>query len=167
MPSPQARLTILAGVTAALLVACGGSTSPSSTTPTPLTTAQIQARYAADALHYNQTEAQVAATENAVCDASSATVALSACQSALSQQRQLTIAYDNALRAIPFSGSAATDAAHLLGDDAAIEKLLEQAATAPAITVIATVQQQVVPLLATAAGDAAALRAAIGLPAPA
>ena len=37
------------------------------------------------------------------------------CQTALSGQRQLTIAYDNALRAIPFSGGAATDAAHLLG----------------------------------------------------
>jgi hypothetical protein len=167
MPFPHARFTILLGVTAALLAACGGSTSSSSPTPTPLTPAQIQARYAAAALNYNQVEAQIAATENASCDASSATVALGACQTALSQQRQLTITYDNALRAIPFSGSAATDAGHLLGDDAAIEKLLEQAATAPAIAVIATLQQQVIPLLATAATDATALRAAIGLPAPA
>jgi hypothetical protein len=101
------------------------------------------------------------------CDAASATVALGACQTALSAQRQLTIAYDNALRAIPFTGTATTEAGHLLGDDAAIEKLLEQAATAPAITVIATLQQQVIPLLATAATDATALRQAIGLPAPA
>ena len=39
------------------------------------------------------------------------------------QQRQATIAYDNALRADTFTGTAATDASHLLGDDAAIEAL--------------------------------------------
>jgi hypothetical protein len=167
MPVPHARHTILLLGAATLLAACGGSTSPSTPTPTPLTPAQIQARYTAAATHYNQGEAQIAVTENASCDAASATVALAACQTALSAQRQLIIAYDNALRAIPFSGSATTDVTHLLGDDAAIEKLLEQAATAPAITVIATLQQQVIPLLATAAADATALRAAIGLAAPA
>jgi hypothetical protein len=167
MPVPHARHTILLLGAATLLGACGGSTSPSTPTPTPLTPAQIQARYTAAATHYNQGEAQIAVTENASCDAASATVALAACQTALSAQRQLTIAYDNALRAIPFSGSATTDVGHLLGDDAAIEKLLEQAATAPAISVIATLQQQVIPLLATAAADATALRAAIGLPAAA
>jgi hypothetical protein len=167
MPVPHARFTILLGVAAALLAACGGAPSPSSPTPIPLTPAQIQARYTAAALRYNQGEAQIATTENTSCDPTSATVALAACQMALSSQRQLTIAYDNALRSIPFTGTAATDAAHLFGDDAAIEKLLEQAATAPAIAVIATLQQQVIPLLATAATDATALRAAIGLPAPA
>jgi hypothetical protein len=167
MPFPHARQTIVLAGTATLLAACGGPTSPSTPTPTPLTPAQIQARYAAAATRYNQGEAQIALTENAACDATSATVALAACQTALSAQRQLTIAYDNALRAIPFSGSATTDITHLLGDDAAIEKLLEQAATAPAISVIATLQQQVIPLLATAAADATALRAAIGLPAAA
>ena len=50
---------------------------------------------------------------------------------------------------------------------AAIEKLLEQAATAPAISVITMLQAQVIPLLATAATDATALRTAIGLSAPA
>jgi hypothetical protein len=157
---------MLTAVTAALLAACGGSSTPTSATPTPLTDAQIQARYSAAASRYNQGEAQIAATENASCDATSATVLLTACQTALSSQRQLTIAYDNALRAIPLTGSAATDVTHLLGDDAAIEKLLEQAATAPTIAVIATLQQQVIPVLATAASDATALRAAIGLPAP-
>jgi hypothetical protein len=166
MRFPHARFTIFAAVTAALLAACGGSSSPTSTTATPLTVAQVQARYAAAASHYNQGEAEIAATENESCDATSATVALGACQTALSAQRQLTIAYDNALRAIPFSGGAATDVGHLLGDDAAIEKLLEQAATAPAVAVIGTLQQQIIPLLATAASDAKALRAAIGLPAP-
>lgn len=167
MPLPHARFAIFSALTTALLVACGGSSSPASPTPTPLTPAQIQARYTAAATHYNQGAGQIAATENKSCDAGSTTVALGACQTALSAQRQLTIAYDDALRAVPFSGTAATAASHLLGDDAAIEKLLEQAATAPAITVIATLQQQVIPLLATAATDAAALRAAIGLPAPA
>jgi hypothetical protein len=167
MPFPYARFAILPAFTAALLVACGGSSSPASPTPTPLTPAQIQARYTAAAGSYNQGEAQIAATENESCDAGSATLALGACQTALSNQRQLTIAYDNALRAVPFSGTAATDVTHLLGDDAAIEKLLEQAATAPTIAVIATLQQQVIPLLATAATDAAALRSEIGLPAAA
>jgi hypothetical protein len=166
MPFPRTRFTLLLAP-AALLAACGGSTSPSSPTPTPLTPAQIQARYAAAASRYNQGQAQIALTEDASCDPASASAALVTCQTALSGQRQLTIAYDNALRAIPFSAGAATDAAHLLGDDAAIENLLEQAATSPAIAVIATLQQQVIALLATAATDAAALRAAIGLPAPA
>ncbi len=164
MPFPHARSTIVLVVSGALL-ACGQSTSPSSPTPIPLTPAQIQSRYVVAATHYNQGEAQVAATENTSCDALSAAVSLEGCQTALSAQRQLIIAYDNALRAIPFSQSVATDVSHLLGDDAAIEKLLEQAATAPDIAEIAIVQQQVIPLLATAARDASALRSAIGLPA--
>jgi hypothetical protein len=167
MPLPHTRFTLFVTVIAAVVAGCGGSSSSPSATPTPLTPAQIQARYTAAAGHYNQGEVQIAATENAACDATSVTVALGACQTALSAQRQLTIAYDNALRSIPFTGNAVTDAAHLVGDDAAIEKLLEQAATAPTIAVIATIQQQVIPLLATAASDAIALRSAIGLPAPA
>jgi hypothetical protein len=167
MPFPHARFAIVLMVSGALVLACGQSTSPSSPTAIPLTSAQVQSRYTAAATHYNQGEAQVAATENTSCDAVSAVVSLGGCQTALSAQRQLTIAYDNALRAIPFSQTAATDVSHLLGDDAAIEKLLEQAATAPAITGIAIIQQQVIPLLATAAKDASALRSAIGLPAAA
>jgi hypothetical protein len=167
MPLQHARFTIVLMVSAALVLACGQSTSATSPTPIPLTTSQIQSRYTAAATHYNQGEAQVAATENTSCDAVSAVVSLGGCQTALSLQRQLTIAYDNALRAIPFSAGAATEAGRLLGDDAAIENLLEQAATSPAIAVIATLQQQIIALLATAATDAVALRAAIGLPAPA
>jgi hypothetical protein len=166
MRIPRARFTVFF-LAAAMLAACGGSTNPSSPTPTSLTLAQIQSRYVAAAGRYNQGEAQIALTENASCDAASVSVALETCQTALSGQRQLTIAYDNALRAIPFSAGAATAVGHLLGDDAAIENLLEQAATSPAIAVIATLQQQIIALLATAATDAIALRAAIGLPAPA
>jgi hypothetical protein len=160
-------LPIVLAMAAALLAACGGSSSPTTPTPTLLTVAQVQARYTAAAGHYNSGEDAISTIENAACDAGSATVSLKACQTALSGQRQLTIAYDNALRAIPFSGNAATEAGRLLGDDAAIEKLLEQAATAPAIAVITTIQNQVIPLLATAAADATALRTAIGLSAPA
>ena len=167
MPLPLARVTLVTALSAALLVACGGSTPLSSPTPTPLTAAQIQARYRTAASLYNQSAAQIAAVENNACDASSPTVALAACQAALSEQRQSTIAYDNALRATPFGGNAATLAGHLLGDDSAIESLLQQAATAPSLAVIATLQQQIIPLLATAARDATALRAEIGLPAPA
>jgi hypothetical protein len=167
MPLQHARFTIVLMVSAALVLACGQSTSPTSPTPIPLTASQIQSRYTAAATHYNQGEAQVAATENTSCDAVSAVVSLGGCQTALSLQRQLTIAYDNALRDIPFGATVATDVSHLLGDDAAIEKLLEQAATAASIGNIAILQQQVIPLLATAATDASALRSAIGLPAAA
>ncbi len=163
----RVRLVACAGVTAVLLAACGGSNSVTSPTPTPLTPAQIQTSYSAAATLYNRTVSQIALAENAACDAASPGVSLSACQSALSEQRQATIAYDNALRALTFSGAAAGDASHLLGDDAAIESLLEQAATAPSVTLIARLQAQIVPLLATAANDARALRTDIGLPTPA
>jgi hypothetical protein len=164
---PRVCLAIGAAVTASLLGACGGSNSVTSPTATPLTPAQIQSRYSAAATLYNRTVGQVVLAENASCDAGSPGVSLSACQSALSEQRQATIAYDNSLRATTFSGAAATDASHLLGDDAAIESLLEQAATAPSVALIATLQARIVPLLATAATDAAALRTDIGLPTPA
>ena len=162
---PHVRLPILLVAAATLVTACGGSSSQNAPTPTPLTVAQIQTRYTAAASHYNTGEEQIATTENSACDAGSATVSLKTCQTALSSQRQLTIAYDNALRAIPFSGDPATDVKRLLGDDAAIEKLLEQAATAPSLTVITTLQTQIIPLLATAATDATTLRTAIDLPA--
>lgn len=163
MAFPHLRVTVTALLSAGLLAACSNSPSPSSPTPSPLTTAQIQARYSAAAKQYNSSEAQISAAENAACDAGSPTVSLSACQTALSQQRQATIAYDDALRADTFTGTAATDASHLLGDDAAIEAKLEQAATAPSIAVIATLEDEIIPLLATAAGDAAKLRTDIGL----
>jgi hypothetical protein len=163
----RARFLALAGTLAGgLLAACGGSTSPSSPTPTPLSQTQIQARYTTAAKQYNQSAVQIGLTVNAACDVSSPTASLTACQTALSLQRQAAIAYDNALRAIPFTGTAATDASHLLSDAAAIETLLEQAATAPSLATIASVEHQVIPLLATAATAAAALRADIGLPAP-
>jgi hypothetical protein len=167
MAFPHTRLTVLAVLSAGLLVGCSNATTPSSPTPSPLTTQQIQARYSAAAKTYNTSEAQISAAENAACDAPSPTVSLTACQTALSQQRQATIAYDDALRADTFTGTAATDASHLLGDDAAIEAKLEQAATAPSIAVIATLEDEIIPLLATAASDAAKLRTDIGLPAPA
>ena len=164
----RAGFAALAGIlSGALLGACGAPTSPASPTPTPLSASQIQSRYTAAATQYNRSEAQIAATENAACVLGSLAAGLSACQSALGLQRQATIAYDNALRAIPFAGATATDASHLLSDDAAIESLLEQAATAPSLATIASVQQQIISLLATAATAATRLRADIGLPAPA
>jgi hypothetical protein len=166
MPRPQSPFLISCVVAATLLAACGGSSATPTPTPTPLSQEQIQARYTAAATTYNASEAQIAITENASCDAGSPSAALTACQMAFSAQRQATIAYDNALRATPYSGAAATDASHLLSDDAAIEALLEQAATAPSLATIASVQDQIIPLLATAAGAAAALRADIGLKPP-
>jgi hypothetical protein len=167
MPRPQPRLFLAASLATAVLAGCGGSSSETSRTPSPLSTAQIQSRYNAAANAYNAFETQISITENAACDVGSPSSSLSACQSALSSQRQATIAYDDALRATTFTGNAAIDAAHLLSDDAAIESLLEQAATAPSLATIANVQAQVIPLLATAVTAAAALRADIGLPSPA
>jgi hypothetical protein len=167
MPRPVPRLLLAGSLTGVLLAGCGGSTSQTSPTPSPLSTAQIQSRYSAAASAYNTYETQISVTENATCDVGSPTASLSACQTALSSQRQATIAYDDALRATTFTGDAAIDASHLLSDDAAIESLLEQAATAPSLATIASVQAQVIPLLATAVSAATALRADIGLPAPA
>jgi hypothetical protein len=167
MPRPHPGLLIAGSLAIAALAACGGSSSATSPTPSPLSTAQIQSRYNAAANAYNAYETQISITENAACDVGSATSSLTACQTALSSQRQATIAYDDALRATTFTGNAAIDASHLLSDDAAIESLLEQAATAPSLATIANVQAQVIPLLATAVKAAAALRADIGLPAPA
>jgi hypothetical protein len=148
----------------ALLAACGGSTSQASPTPTPLTITQIQTRYSTVAHQYNQSMASISLTENAACDVGSTTATLTACQAAVSRQRHATIAYDNALRATLFSGAAATDSSHLLSDDAAIEALLEQEATAPSLAAIASVQTQVIALLATANKAATTLRTDIGLP---
>jgi hypothetical protein len=167
MPRPDPRLLLAGSLAGVLLAACGGSSSQVSPTPSPLTTAQIQSRYTAAATAYNNYEAQIAVTENASCDVGSATASLTACQTALSNQRRATIAYDDALRATTFTGDAAIDASHLLSDDAAIESLLEQAATAPSLATIASVQGQVIPLLATAVTAATTLRHDIGLPAPA
>lgn len=167
MPCPHTRLLIAGSFAGVLAAGCGGSSSQTSPAPSPLSTAQIQSRYSAAANAYNTDETQISITENAACDVASPAASLAACQTALSNQRQATIAYDDALRATTFSGDAAIDASHLLSDDAAIESLLEQAATAPSLATIASVQAQVIPLLATAVTAATALRADIGLPAPA
>lgn len=163
MPRLQSPVLISCALAAAVVAACGGTTVATTPTPTPLSQSEIQARYTVAATAYNRSEAQIALTENAACDVGSPTAALPACQMAFSAQRQATIAYDNALRATPYTGTAATDASHLLSDDAAIEALLEQAATAPSLATIASVQDQVIPLLATAATAAATLRSDIGL----
>jgi hypothetical protein len=167
MPRFLSPFLISCAVATTVLAACGGSSVTATPTPTPLSQEQIQARYTAAATAYNASETQISITENASCDVGSPSAALTACQMAFSAQRQATIAYDNAIRATPYSGTAATDASHLLSDDAAIEALLEQAATAPSLATIANVQGQIIPLLATAATAAATLRADIGLKPPA
>jgi hypothetical protein len=160
------RRSRLLALACGLLAGCGGPTSQTSPTPSPLSQSQIQERYTTAARQYNQSAVQIGLGVNAACDVGSPTASFTACQTALSQQRQAAIAYDNALRAIPFTGTAATDASHLLSDDAAIETLLEQAATAPSLATIAGVEHQVIPLLATAATAATTLRMDIGLRAP-
>lgn len=166
MPHPSRLPAAALGAACAVLVACGGSVGGATPTPSPLSLAQIRTRYLAAADSYNRAQRQIAAAENTYCDPNSAHVLLAGCQTALSQDRQSAIAYDNALRAIPFTGNAATDASKLLSDDAAMESLQEQAATAPSIATVSTVAQQIFALSTATSGDATRLRGDLGLPVP-
>ena len=52
----------------------------------------------------------------------------------------------------------------MLADDASLETLLEQAATAPTLDTVAQLTSQLLTLLAAAAADASKVRADLGLP---
>ena len=146
------------------LAACSSSSPQTTATPTRLTPTELQARYQAAAAPYNAGAAGIAHSESIYCDPHGPSGDLTQCQKALSEDRQATLAFDRALRAIPFSGQAAVDVAQLLADDAALETLLEQAATAPSLTAIAQLTGQIFPLLNTTANDASKVRTDLGLP---
>jgi hypothetical protein len=160
--TPTSCVLALAGIT--LLAACSPPGPAATPSPSPLTAAQLQARYTSAAAEYNTNAARIARSESMYCDPHSTSADLTQCQMALSEDRQMTLAFDRALRSIAFSGQTATDVAHLLADDASLEALLEQAATAPSLTAIAQLTGQIFPLLNATANDASKVRTDLGLP---
>ena len=126
----------------------------------------MAAKYTAAANAYNAGVMPITLLESKYCDPHSANVSLPDCQSALRQDRQTTISFDNALRAVNFAGQAATDVTRLLSDDAALEHLLDQAASAPSISAIAQLTNQTFTAFFTAAEDAKKVRAALHLALP-
>ena len=165
MPSfrPAAALALSPAI-GALLAACGGGNSSPPPSPTPLPIALLQQRYGAAAAAYNAGEVPVATAENQFCDPSAATADLSKCAAALSGDRQATVVFDDAVRGLRFPPEARTAAGQLLNDDARLETLLEQAATAPSLTAVTSLTPQIFDLLSATARDANSLRALIGLP---
>lgn len=154
-------------VGALLLVGCapaGGQVSPAAS---PLPRLQVQQLYLGAAAAYDSAESSVPQAESQYCTPTSATADLTRCATALSADRQATIAFDQAVRAITFPPATRGVVTQLLTDDAQLENLLEQAAAAPSLSVIASLQPQIIQLLKTTADDAVALRTAIGLSATA
>ncbi|MFN2581365.1 MAG: hypothetical protein ABR498_01325 [Candidatus Dormibacteria bacterium] len=163
----RAILTSLALLpAAAVLSACGSSSATPSPTPTPLPPGQLQQRYLSAANAYNAAEKPIAASENSYCVPQSASADLNKCVTALSNDRQVTITFDNAVRTISFPDSARADVTKLLGDDAQLEMLLLQASTAPSLTAIDALTPQIFRLLTTSSTDADKVRTDIGVPTP-
>lgn len=160
--APAAFVPVL--VIAAVLAACGTGNPVPTPTPTPLPTALLQQRYSAAATAYDTGEVPVAVAENQYCDPSAVTADLTKCASALSGDRQATVVFDDAIRGLRFPPEARGAANRLLNDDARLETLLEQAATAPSLTAVTSLTPQIFELLSATARDADALRALIGLP---
>ena len=160
---PTAALVLVPAI-AALLAACGGGNPVPTPSPTPLPTALLQQRYSAAAAAYDTGEVPVATAENEFCDPSAPTADLSKCASALSGDRQATVVFDDAVRGLRFPPEARAAVGQLLNDDARLETLLEQAATAPSLTAVTSLTPQIFELLSAAARDADVLRGLIGLP---
>ena len=148
-----------------LAAACGPAGGQNGPTATPLSQADLRSAYAAAALAYNSAEAPVEQAETARCDATGPQADLTACEMALGKDRQATLGFDAAVRAISFPPAARADVTRLLGDDADLEALLEQAATAPSLGAISQVTPQISQLLSATSQDADLVRADIGLPA--
>ena len=146
------------------LAACSSPGTPAAATAEAQTQAQRQTAYLTAATAYNTVAARVAKAETTYCDPRSPGADLVQCQMALGQDRQATLAYDRALRDVPFEGQARADVTQLLADDASLETLLEQAATAPTLDTVAQLNSQLLNLLAAAAADASKVRADLGLP---
>ena len=164
MPFPRAAVALAGALLIAALPACGGGSAAPSPTPTPLPTALLQQRYAAAAAAYNSGEVPLATAEQQFCDPNVATADLSRCAAALSGDRQATVVFDDAIRGLRFPPEVRGAATRLLDDDARLETLLQQAATAPSLTAMASLTPQIFELLSATARDADALRTLIGLP---
>ena len=155
---------VLVPAIGALLAACGGGGPAATPAPTPLPPALLQQRYSAAAAAYDTGEVPVATAESQFCDPGAAGADLTKCASALSGDRQATVTFDDAIRGLRFPPEAQAAAGGLLDDDARLETLLEQAATAPSLTAVTSLTPQIFDLLSATARDADSLRALIGLP---
>jgi hypothetical protein len=164
-PSPSGLAALAAwGLAVALALAgCGASTAPPSPTPTPLPVDVLQQRFLAAAAAFEAVVAPVAEAQTRFCGPSSATPDLTRCASALSDERQARIVFDDAIRRLRVAGSAQPAMNLLLGDDSRLEALLLQASTAPSLTAVSGLTPQLTDLVAATQRDADALRRAIGL----
>ena len=152
-----------AAMVGGLVAACGPAVSTASPEPTSLPTALLVQRYQAAASAYDTAEGPILQAEQAACLPAPAGD-LTKCATALSSDRLATITFDDAVRAIPFTGPGRAPASQLLTDDAQIETLLQQASTAPSLTAMGPLLTQANQLEMTASSDANRLRTAIGLP---
>jgi hypothetical protein len=151
---------ILAAASSALSASCGPSNGPSAT---PLPLAQLQSRYLAAANAYNAAEAPIAQMENTDCAAGAGL--LSACKTVLGQDRQVTLTFDRAIRAIPFPTGYKASVSTLLQDDTQLEQVLQRAASGASLSADAPLFVQLSQLYSTTTQDGQALRNELGLPA--
>jgi hypothetical protein len=149
----------------AAIAACGSGEAIGTPSASPLSPADLQRLYVQAASTYNDDEVPIVQAEYSHCSTQTSTANLAACEQALSQDRQATLSFDNTMRQLTFPEAATADVAKLLDDDAKLEVLLEQAATAPSLTVIQSLSNQIFTLLDATTADAAAVRKDIGLPA--
>ncbi|MBV8300433.1 MAG: hypothetical protein JOY68_00740 [Candidatus Dormibacteraeota bacterium] len=160
----RTQLAVCALPCLAALAACGSGETVGTPTTTPLPVADLQRLYVQAADTYNTAEVPVVQAEYAHCSSGPGSPNLPACEQALSADRQATLSFDNAMRQLTFPEAARADVAKLLDDDSKLEALLEQAATAPSLTVIQSLSSQIFTLLNATTMDAAAVRKDIGLP---
>ncbi|MBV8195266.1 MAG: hypothetical protein JOY80_07030 [Candidatus Dormibacteraeota bacterium] len=157
---------LVAVVVGVLLAGCGSSSPTPSPTPTPLPLQLLRQRYLAAANAYISAEQPIAQAENMYCVLAAPTADLVKCTMALSSDRQTTIIFDTAVRAIEFPPSSRSDVSKLLNDDAQLEILLQQASVAPSLSAVNALTPQIFQLLATSSNDAGTVRKDIGLPLP-
>lgn len=148
----------------AALVGCGSGTATGTPSGSPLSTADLQRLYEQAADAYNQAEIPVEQEESVHCTMGTGSPSLTQCEAALSQDRQATLSFDDAIRGLTFPDTAKADVAKLLADDAKLEAILEQAATAPSLSVIQDLSTQIFSDISAGTADAAAVRRDIGLP---
>ena len=146
-----------------LLAACGLNAAPRTVSPTPLPLPVLQQRYLAASDAYASAAAPVVGAATQSCDPGAAGADLARCAGALSADRQLAVAFDDALRALRFASAARAAVDQFLGDDALLETLLQQASTAPSLSAVSALTPQILGFRTTTARDADAVRAAIGL----
>jgi hypothetical protein len=159
------RFLVVPGLVSLAISACGSTATQPSASATSLPPAEVRRLYLQAAAAYTEDEPPIEAAEYSHCTPGTGNPDLHLCQQALSQDRQTTLAFDNAVRQISFPDRAQTDVGKLLSDDARLEALLEQAATAPSLNAIQALSGEIFSLLTETTADSDRVRADIGLPA--